>query len=225
MAERKTLLRVILAATLVFALALGLLLTALAFAERERPARIERALRLGNTARAEGLIARLPEGEERTAYENRCRMIEADALARSGDYRGAAALYASLGSFEGAEEARSWRRATTPRRSAALTRWAPSATRRNRPDARVWPRPARLRRRGASTTPSCWQTGSAPSTRRISLPLSWPSGSAASGTLKKPSPLRRTSRARSSPAAPLSRPAARRSRAGSSTRAFSTPSP
>ena len=105
MAERKTLLRVILAATLVFALALGLLLTALAFAERERPARIERALRLGNTARAEGLIARLPEGEERTAYENRCRMIEADALARSGDYRGAAALYASLGSFEGAEEA------------------------------------------------------------------------------------------------------------------------
>ncbi len=104
MDERRKILRVILAATLAFALILSLALALAAAAAKARPARIEKALESGDTQRAEKLIARLAAGEEKTAYENRCRFLEAAALLESGEYREAAALYAALGGYEGAEE-------------------------------------------------------------------------------------------------------------------------
>lgn len=104
MTERGKILSVILAATLVFALVLGGAFAAVGAARRARPARIEAALAQGDAARAEKLIARLSDGEEKTEYENRCRMLEAAALMESGDWSGAAAVYAALGSYEGAEE-------------------------------------------------------------------------------------------------------------------------
>lgn len=104
MDERKKILRVLLAATLLFALALGTVWGVSALVKKSLPGRIETALGSADTARAERLIARLRDGEEKTAYENRCRMLQADALLESGDWSGAAALYASLGDWEGAEE-------------------------------------------------------------------------------------------------------------------------
>ena len=104
MSEKKRILAVLAAATLVFALVLGAALGAIRAAEKARPGRIEAALAQGDAAKAEALIARLDDGEEKTDYENRCRMLQAAALLESGDWSGAAALYASLGSFEGAEE-------------------------------------------------------------------------------------------------------------------------
>ncbi|MBR0207509.1 MAG: hypothetical protein IJQ43_01270 [Oscillospiraceae bacterium] len=104
MSEKRKLRRVILAATLVFALTLALILGLAAAAEKGRGARIEAALEKGDTQRAEKLIARLDEGEEKTAYENRCRFLEAESLLESGEYRRAASLFAALGGYEGAEE-------------------------------------------------------------------------------------------------------------------------
>ena len=75
MDERRKLLSVILIATLVFALALGAVLTASALVKSGRAERIEAALERGDTNKAEKLIARLEDGEEKTAYENRCRML------------------------------------------------------------------------------------------------------------------------------------------------------
>lgn len=103
MRERRKILGVMLAATLVFALALTLVLGLAAAAKRGRPARIEAALASGELQRAEKLITRLDEGEEKTTYENRLRFAQASALLESGDYREAAALFAALGGFEGAE--------------------------------------------------------------------------------------------------------------------------
>ena len=104
MSEKRKLLRVILAATLVFALTLALVLFLSAAAEKGRGARIEAALEKGDARRAERLIARMAEGEEKTAYENRLRFLEAGMLLESGEYRRAASLFAALGGYEGAEE-------------------------------------------------------------------------------------------------------------------------
>ena len=104
MEERKNILRVILAATLAFALTLALVLGLAAAAAKARPYRIEAALERGETQKAERLIARLPDGEEKTAYENRLRFLEAETLLADGEYRRAAALFAALGGYEGAEE-------------------------------------------------------------------------------------------------------------------------
>lgn len=104
MEEKGKLLRVILAATLVFALTLALILGLAAAAAKTRPRRIEAALAQGDVRRAEALIARLPDGEEKTDFENRLRFLEADALLAGGEYRRAAALFAALGGYDGAEE-------------------------------------------------------------------------------------------------------------------------
>ena len=104
MDEKKKILRVILAATLAFALTLALVLGLAAAAAKARPRRIESALEKGRLERAEELIARLRDGDERTEYENRLRFSQAEALLESGEYRRAAALYAALGGYEGAEE-------------------------------------------------------------------------------------------------------------------------
>ncbi len=104
MNERKKILAAILAATLVFALTLALVFSLSAAAKKSLPGRIEAALEKGDAAEAERLIARLSDGEEKTAFENRLRLSEADALLESGEYRAAAALYAALGDSAGAEE-------------------------------------------------------------------------------------------------------------------------
>ncbi len=104
MDERRKIKSVIVISTLLFTIALCLVFTASALVRESRAERIEAALGRGDTRRAERLIARLDEGEEKTAFENRCRMAEAAALLESGDAQGAAALYAALGGFEGAEE-------------------------------------------------------------------------------------------------------------------------
>ena len=104
MDEKRKVLRVILAATLVFAIVLALALGLSAAAEKGRGRRIEAALEKGDARRAEKLIARMDEGEEKTAYENRLRFLEAGTLLESGEYRRAASLYAALGGYEGAEE-------------------------------------------------------------------------------------------------------------------------
>ena len=104
MNERKKILAAILAATLVFALTLALVFSLSAAAKKSLPGRIEDALEKGDASEAERLIARLSDGEEKTAFENRLRLSEADALLESGEYRAAAALYAALGDSAGAEE-------------------------------------------------------------------------------------------------------------------------
>ena len=104
MDERKKILAAILAATLVFALALALGFSLSAAAAKRLPGRIEAALEKGDAAEAEKLIARLAEGGEKTAFENRLRLSEANALLESGEYRAAAAAFAALGDSEDAEE-------------------------------------------------------------------------------------------------------------------------
>ena len=104
MEEKRKLLCVILAATLAFALTLALVLALASAAEKSLPGRVETALERGDAQKAEKLIARLADGEEKTAFENRLRLSQAAALLESGDYRAAAALYASLGDLEGADE-------------------------------------------------------------------------------------------------------------------------
>ena len=104
MDERKKILAAILAATLVFALALALVFGLSAAAAKRLPGRIEAALEKGDAARAEKLIARLGAGEEKAVFENRLRFSEASALLEDGEYRAAAAAFAALGDYDGAEE-------------------------------------------------------------------------------------------------------------------------
>ena len=104
MDERKKILAAILAATLVFALALALVFGLSAAAAKRLPGRIEAALEKGDAARAEKLIARLGAGEEKAVFENRLRFLEASALLEDGEYRAAAAAFAALGDYDGAEE-------------------------------------------------------------------------------------------------------------------------
>ena len=104
MEEKRKILGVILAATIVFALGLALALALASAAEKSLPGRIETALEKGDERKAEKLIARLADGETKTALESRLRFSQATALLESGDYRGAAALFVSLGDFEGADE-------------------------------------------------------------------------------------------------------------------------
>ena len=104
MEERRKLFGVILVTTVAFALLLAGLLGLSAAVKKSLPGRIEAALDKGDTQRAEKLIARLDAGGEREAYENRCRFGEASALLESGEFREAAAHFAALGGYEGAEE-------------------------------------------------------------------------------------------------------------------------
>ena len=104
MEEKKRILLTITISTLVFALALALIFGLSAAAAKRLPGRVEEALETGDAARAEQLIARLPDGEEKTTYEKRLRFMEAETLHESGEYRGAAALFAALGDYDGAEE-------------------------------------------------------------------------------------------------------------------------
>ena len=104
MEERKKILKVILAATLVFSLALALAFALASAAARSRVRRIETALERGSTDKAGKLIARLSDGEEKTEYENRLRFLEASVFLENGEYREAAALFAALGGYAGAEE-------------------------------------------------------------------------------------------------------------------------
>ena len=102
MKEKKRILLTITISTLVFALALALGFSLYAAARKSLPGRIEAALEKGDAAVAEKLIARLAEGGEKTAFENRLRLSEANALLESGEYRAAAAAFAALGDYEGA---------------------------------------------------------------------------------------------------------------------------
>ena len=104
MEEKRKRLCVILAATLAFALTLALVFALASAAEKSLPGRVEAALERGDAQKAEKLIARLADGEEKTTFENRLRLSQAAALLESGDYRAAAALYASLGDLDGADE-------------------------------------------------------------------------------------------------------------------------
>lgn len=104
MEERKKILKVILTATLAFALVLALIAGLASASARSRSGRIETALERGNPEKAEKLIARMSGGEEKTGYENRLRFLKASILLENGEYREAAALFAALGGYDGAEE-------------------------------------------------------------------------------------------------------------------------
>lgn len=104
MDEKKGILRTIFLSTLAFFLTLAVALLLSAAAEKSRPARIEKALARGDTARASSLIARIGEEELRAEYDSRCRFVEAAVRMEEGEWREAAALYASLGDAEGAAE-------------------------------------------------------------------------------------------------------------------------
>lgn len=100
--ERKHIIRLLLTATLLFAVILTVILAVASAAEKSLPDRIGAALERGDTQKAERLTARLSDDALRDSFEKRCHLAEADALLENGQYREAAALYASLGHDGGA---------------------------------------------------------------------------------------------------------------------------
>ena len=104
MNEKKAVIRTIFLSTLAFALLLTAALAISAAAAESLPERIEKALARGDTARASTLTARIKDEELRAAFETRCSFAEAAACMEAGEWREAAALYASLGDASGAAE-------------------------------------------------------------------------------------------------------------------------